>query len=70
VQHLRMAKPAPHPDLGDLMLIRSPINLSAFPQAERFERAAPDRGADAESILGELGLSHERITALREAGVI
>jgi crotonobetainyl-CoA:carnitine CoA-transferase CaiB-like acyl-CoA transferase len=70
VQHLRMAKPAPHPALGDLMLVRSPINLSAFPQAERFDRAAPDPGADALDLLNELGFAPERIRGLRSAGVI
>jgi crotonobetainyl-CoA:carnitine CoA-transferase CaiB-like acyl-CoA transferase len=70
VRHLQMAKPAPHHDLGDLMLIRSPINLSAYPQAERFDRAAPDAGSDSAEILAELGLDAARIAALREAGVI
>jgi crotonobetainyl-CoA:carnitine CoA-transferase CaiB-like acyl-CoA transferase len=70
VQHLRMAKPAPHPVLGDLMLVRSPINLSAFPQPERFDRAAPDPGADALELLDELGFDPERIRGLRSAGVI
>ncbi|MBX3707775.1 MAG: CoA transferase, partial [Pseudomonadales bacterium] len=65
VRHLGMAKPAPHPDLGDLMLIRSPINLSAFPQSSRFDRAAPDPGADADSVLGELGLDAAGIARLR-----
>jgi crotonobetainyl-CoA:carnitine CoA-transferase CaiB-like acyl-CoA transferase len=70
VRYLEMAKPAPHPALGDLQLIRSPINLSRFPQAERFARAAPDQGADADAVLNELGFSLERIEALRAAGII
>jgi len=70
VRHLAMAKPAPHPVLGDLQLIRSPINLSRFPEASRFDRAAPDQGADADAVLAELGCTAERIRALRAAGVI
>lgn len=70
VQHLKMAKPAPHAELGDLNLIRSPINLSSFPQAERFDHAAPDPGADSEELLQELGLDQARIIELREKGVI
>jgi len=70
VRHLQMAKPAPHHDLGNLDLIRSPINLSAFPQPEHFDRAAPDPGADSEEILQELGVDPARIAQLREAGVI
>ncbi|HEX2212629.1 MAG TPA: CoA transferase, partial [Mycobacterium sp.] len=69
VEHLKMAKPAPHEELGDLMLLRSPINLSAFPQAERFQRAAPDPGRDSADVLAELGLDEARIAELREAGV-
>lgn len=70
VRHLRMARPAPHPELGDLMLVRSPINLSGFPQPERFDRAAPDPGADSEAILAELGVDAGQAAALRNAGVI
>ena len=69
-QHLGMAKPAPHPELGDVNLLRSPINLSAFPQADRFEKAAPDPGADSDAILGELGYGPGEIEALRADGVI
>lgn len=70
VRHLRMARPAPHPELGDVNLIRSPINLSGFPQPDRFERAGPDPGSDSESVLTELGLDAERIAELRRDGVI
>jgi crotonobetainyl-CoA:carnitine CoA-transferase CaiB-like acyl-CoA transferase len=70
VKHLGMAKPAPHESLGEVMLIRSPINLSAFPQPPRFDRAAPDPGADGAAILRELGLSDAEIADLERAGVI
>jgi len=70
VRYLGMAKPAPHVELGDLMLVRSPINLSAHPQPPRFARAAPDPGVDAEAILGELGLDPAQIAELRTRGVI
>lgn len=70
VQYLKMAKPAPHPDLGDLKLIRSPINLSGFPQADRFDRAAPDAGADNADLLHELGIDGARQGELRENGTI
>ncbi|MCY4565803.1 MAG: CaiB/BaiF CoA-transferase family protein [Gammaproteobacteria bacterium] len=69
-QHLGMAKPAPHPELGDVNLLRSPINLSAFPQADQFEKAAPDPGADSDAILDELGYGRHEIEALRADGVI
>ena len=70
VQYLGMAKPAPHPELGDLGLIRSPINLSAAPQPARFDRAAPDPGQDSVDVLTALGLSAEEIEALSSLGVI
>jgi len=70
VRYLKMAKPAPHPDLGEVNLIRSPINLSAFPQSEAFDRAAPDTGSDSESVLRDAGYSAERIAEFRAAGVI
>ena len=70
VRHLRMVKPAQHPDLGALGLIRSPINLSAHRQADQFERAAPDPGQDSEAILAEFGYGPTEVDALRRAGVI
>ena len=69
-RYLEMAKPAPHPELGEVNLVRSPINLSAFPQAPRFDKAAPDPGADSEAVLAELGCSRGEIDALRAGGVI
>ena len=65
-----MAKPAPHPQLGDLNLVRSPINLSGFPQSSRFHRAAPDAGADSAVVLAELGLEADEIQSLQSQGVI
>ena len=70
VQHLGMAKPAPHPQLGDLSLIRSPINLSAAPQPARFDRAAPDPGQDSEAVLAQLGVSASEIATLKSDGVV
>ena len=70
VRHLKMAKPAPHDELGDLMLIRTPINMSGFPEPERFDRAGPDPGQDSEGVLAELGLDAETLAGLRERGVI
>ncbi len=65
-----MAKPATHELLGDINLIRSPINLSAFPQSAKFDRAAPDTGADTRTVLAEMGLSDARIAELLAEGVV
>jgi crotonobetainyl-CoA:carnitine CoA-transferase CaiB-like acyl-CoA transferase len=70
VQHLGMAVPAPHEEMGDLNLVRSPINLSSFPHPASLRRAAPDTGADGEDILRGLGFAADEIAALQKAGVI
>ena len=70
VQHLRMAVPAPHHDMGELHLVRSPINLSAYPHPTSLTRAAPDPGADSAAVLGGFGITAEEIAALQTAGVI
>jgi crotonobetainyl-CoA:carnitine CoA-transferase CaiB-like acyl-CoA transferase len=70
VRHLGMVKPAPHPELGDLNLVRSPINLSLFPHEAAFDNAAPDPGYDSQNVLVDFGIASERIDALKSAGVI
>lgn len=67
---LQMAKPAAHPELGDLDLIRSPINLSRFPHPQRFDRAAPDPGQDSDEVLAKFGLSADAIGTLRASGAV
>lgn len=68
VEHLKMALPAQHDDDGALALLRSPINLSQHPHPQAFDHAAPDPGADAGSVLTELGLSKGAIEQARRAG--
>ena len=70
VRYLGMVKPAPHPELGDLNLVRSPINLTLFPHRAAFDNAAPDPGSDSEDVLADFGLPDDRIQALKSAGVI
>ena len=70
VKHLKLAKPAPHPELGDLSLVRSPINLSLFPQSDSFDSAAPDPGQNSETVLRDMGFDESRIVSLKEEGVI
>ena len=70
VKHLRMTRPAGHAVLGDLHLVRSPINLSAFPHPERFERAAPDPGEHTEELLREAGFGDEDIKTMMEEGAV
>ncbi len=70
VRHLGMAQPAPHPVLGDVRLLRSPINMGAFPKPRRFARAAPDPGQDTDAILADFGFLPAEIGALRREGAV
>ena len=69
-RHLRMTRPATHPVLGEVNLVRSPINLSACPHPERYRLAAPDPGAQSDELLAELDYDETAIRALREEGVV
>ena len=69
-RHLVMAASAPHPEAGDLDLVRSPINLAAFPHPGRLRSAAPDPGADSDTILAEFGFDEAARRQLRDEGVV
>jgi crotonobetainyl-CoA:carnitine CoA-transferase CaiB-like acyl-CoA transferase len=70
VKFLKMAKPAQHESLGEIDLIRSPINLSAFPQPDEFDCAAPDTGQDSERVLREFGIDASRIEQLMQSDIV
>jgi len=70
VKHLKMVKPAHHAKLGNLNLLRSPINLSAFPHSDQFDRAGPDLGEHTDEILREFGYADDELRDLRERGAI
>jgi crotonobetainyl-CoA:carnitine CoA-transferase CaiB-like acyl-CoA transferase len=70
VRHLRMTRPARHPVLGDVNLIRSPINLSAFPHPAYFHHAAPDPGEQTDALLEELGYGADDIAAMKLEGAV
>ncbi|SFA82757.1 Crotonobetainyl-CoA:carnitine CoA-transferase CaiB [Collimonas sp. OK607] len=69
-RHLRMTRPAPHPTLGDIELVRSPINLSGFPHPERFERAGPNVGEHTDALLREFGYDENAIQDLKNEGAV
>lgn len=69
-RHLRMMRPAPHPTLGALNLVRSPINLSACPHPEAFASAAPDAGQHSTELLRELGYADDEIATMKSEGTI
>jgi crotonobetainyl-CoA:carnitine CoA-transferase CaiB-like acyl-CoA transferase len=65
-----MVANAHHDALGDIGLIRSPINLSNHAPVTEFDRAAPALGAHNQEIYTELGLSDLEIQALERAGAV
>ena len=69
-EFLRMQVPAPHADLGDVQLIRSPINLSSHAHPEAFHHAAPDPGEHSRDVLASFGIDEARIKSLVEEGAI
>lgn len=70
VKHLRMTKSAPHETLGDINLVRSPINLSRFPHTTKFHHAGPEPGQHSTEILREFGLGDDEIERLKHSGAI
>ena len=68
VKDLDMVTAVDHARLGELDQIRSPINLSGLRKSDNV--AAPELGADTDSILTELGMNAEDIQALHEQGVV
>ena len=70
VRHLEMTRAAPHRKLGDINLVRSPINLSGFPAAEPFHHAGPDPGEHTTEVLREFGIAQDAIERLFRAGAI
>ena len=69
-RHLRMTKVARHNDLGDVVLIRSPINLSLFPHDSEFHHAAPVPGENRAEVLRDFGYDDREIGRLIEGGAI
>jgi crotonobetainyl-CoA:carnitine CoA-transferase CaiB-like acyl-CoA transferase len=69
-QFLGMTTPAPHAQLGDIALVRSPLNLSAHARAPHFHHAAPEPGEHTREVLREFGYDEAQIDELQHAGVI
>jgi crotonobetainyl-CoA:carnitine CoA-transferase CaiB-like acyl-CoA transferase len=70
VKHLAMTKRASHDELGDIDLLRSPINLSSYEHGTKFERPGPELGEHSEEILKQLNYSDEKIDQLRQCGAV
>jgi len=68
VQHIGMAAPVEHPELGAQELVGQGVSLSRTPFA--IHSATPDQGQHTDEILAEYGLDADKIAGLRDAGTI
>lgn len=68
VQHLAIASPIAHPQLGDIDVIRNAANLEGVPNTIR--QPTPAAGADSDEILTQFGFDASEIIELRSNGVI
>ena len=67
VKHLGLAWPVPHPLLGEVTLVRSPMNLDGVAPARR---PTPERGEHTEEVLAEFGVTPAELAKLRAAGAV
>jgi crotonobetainyl-CoA:carnitine CoA-transferase CaiB-like acyl-CoA transferase len=67
VKHLGLAWTVPHPQLGDIALVRPPMQLAG---AEPSRRPTPARGQHTEEVLREFGFDELEIAALRNKKAI
>ncbi len=70
VRHLRIARPAAHPELGEIELVGQAMQLERTPQPPRMRSAAPALGEHSDEVLASLGYDDDAIAALRERGVV
>ena len=70
VQHLSMTHKVKHKRLGDLSVVRQPINLSNADQPENFRYPAPELGEHLEEVLKEFGYSNKEIDKLKTDNAI
>lgn len=68
VQHLGLARPIQHPQLGRIEILGHPVTLSRTPSGVRMPTA--EKGEHSEEILQEIGLTPEEIEQLRKERVI
>ena len=68
VEHLGLATPVSHPQLGDIQILGLPVSLSRTPGGVR--TPTPEKGQQTDEILRQLGLSAEEIQRLHEDEVV
>lgn len=63
VRHLALELPLSHPKLGDITVVRNPVQM---PGVEPPRRPTPERGEHTEEVLVEFGFSEGEIAGLRQ----
>jgi crotonobetainyl-CoA:carnitine CoA-transferase CaiB-like acyl-CoA transferase len=67
VKHLKLAMPVRHPLLGEITLVRPPMQIAGV---EPPRRPTPERGEHTEEVFREFGFSAEELAALRAKGAV
>jgi formyl-CoA transferase/CoA:oxalate CoA-transferase len=67
-EHLGLIEEVPHPTLGLVKVVKSPVSMSASPPAVR--RPPPRLGEHTWEVLAEVGLDDERIRSLVDQDVV
>jgi formyl-CoA transferase len=70
VQHLTVVRQVQHQRLGELDVVRQPVNLSSYPQPQVLRQATPDVGEHTDDVLAEFGFSEDEIKALHASNSI
>ncbi len=68
VQHIGVAKPVHHPELGDIRVVGQGVNLSSAQASIRSH--APDRGQHTSEVLRELGYDAAAIEDMQQKGIV
>jgi len=70
VKHLKMNRKVKHHRLGELDVVRQPINFSEYEQPDELKYPAPDLGQHNKDVLMEFGFDEDYISSLLEKGII
>jgi crotonobetainyl-CoA:carnitine CoA-transferase CaiB-like acyl-CoA transferase len=70
VQHLGIATPVVHPELGEILVVGQAVHLERTMQPPKMRSAAPELGEHSDEVLASLGYDAEKIAALHESGVV
>ena len=68
VQHIGIARPVRHPELGDIRIVGQGVNLGSGPATIR--SPAPDRGTHTAEVLRDLGYDDAAIRDMEQRGVV